>query len=58
MVNKVEDTLIDLGNVASKTTIPENENPDKIIDITEKILEFNKQRKRKELKILTPKQML
>ena len=33
-------------------------NLDKVIDILEKILEFNKQQKGKGLKILTPKQIL
>ena len=41
-----------------KKTIPENESPDKLINIAEKILEFKKQQKGLGLKILTPKQML
>ena len=35
--------------------IPENENPNKIINIVEKNLKFNKQGKGKRLKIQTPK---
>ena len=36
----------------------ENENPKKVVDIAEKILDINKQQKYKEIKILTPKQKL
>ena len=36
----------------------EIENPNRIIDIVEKILEFNRQQQGKGLKILTPNQML
>ena len=38
--------------------ISENENPKKVVNIVEKILNFNEQQKGKEIKILTPKQML
>ena len=36
----------------------ENENPKKVADIVEKVLDFNKQQKVKGIRILTPKQML
>ena len=58
LVNNVNDRLIDLRNSIIKNEIPENESRNKIVDIVEKILEFNKQQKGKGLKILTPKQML
>ena len=58
LVNSVNDGLIDLRNAINRKEIPENENPNKIVDIVEKILNFNKQQKGKGLKILTPKQML
>ena len=35
-----------------------NEKPDKIINVFEEILEFDKQQKGKGIEILTPKQML
>ena len=38
--------------------ISENENPKKVVNIVEKILNFNEQQKGKGIKILTPKQML
>ena len=38
----VNDLLIDLSSAVNKTEIPENENPDKVIVIVEKNLEFNK----------------
>ena len=38
--------------------IPENKNPKKVVNIVEKVLNFNKQQKGKGIKILTPKQML
>ena len=58
MVNWVNDTLINLGHAVNKKTIHKNENPDKVIDIVGKILDFNKQQKGKCLKILTHKQIL
>ena len=36
---------------------PENENPNKVIDIVEKILQINEQQNSRGLKILTPKEM-
>ena len=66
--------MIDLINAINKKEIPENENLNKIANIVEKILYFNKQQKGKGrlsdlphvakvfdnmwMKILTPKQML
>ena len=58
LVNNINDGLIGLRNAINRKEIPENENPNKIVDIVEKILNFNKQQKGKGLKILTPKQML
>ena len=58
IVNVVNDSFIDLRNDVKKGEIPENENPNKIISIVEKILGFNNQQKRKWLKIITPIQML
>ena len=52
--NHVNNALIDLRNAVSRKENPENEDPDKVIDIVEEMLNFNKQQKRKELKILTP----
>ena len=50
--------MVNLRNSINSKEIPENENPKKIVNIVEKFLDFNKQQKFKELKILTPKQML
>ena len=66
LVNNISNGLIDLRNDINKKEIPENENPKKVADVVEKILDFNKQQKGKEapsdlamqLKILTPQQML
>ena len=63
LVINVNDELIDSLNAINKKRIPENENPNKIVDIVEKILGFNKQHKGKgspsdlaiRIKILTPK---
>ena len=49
LVNHVNDALIDLRNATNIGAIPENENPNKIVDVAEKILDFNKQQKGKEL---------
>ena len=46
-----------MRNEVNKVEIPENQNPDKVIDIAEKIIGLDKQQKGKGLKILTPKQM-
>ena len=67
IVNQTIDSINELKNAVNKKEIPGNENPNKITDIVEKILEFklknffnniNNQQKGAELKILTPKQML
>ena len=58
MINQLNNALIDLRSPVNKTKVPENENPDKVIDIVEKILDFVKQERGKVLKILTLKQML
>ena len=58
LVNNVNDGLIDLRNSIIRKEILENENLNKIVDIVEKVLDFNKQQKSKGIKILTPKQML
>ena len=52
--------LGDLKNEIKKTTEDEikTEKPNEIVDIVEKILEFNEQQEGKGLKILTPSQML
>ena len=67
LVNNINDALIDLRNSIIKWAIPENENSNKIVDIIEQVLDFNKQQKGKklplgvycsQLRILSPKQML
>ena len=57
LANNVNDSLIDLRNATVRKENPENINPNKIVDIVEKSLDFNKQQKGKGIKILTPKQM-
>ena len=49
--------MIDLGNAIIREKIPENANPNKIVDNIEKILDSNEQEKCREIKILTLKQM-
>ena len=46
-VNHVNNALSDLRNVANRNEIRENEDPDKVIDIVDEILKFNKQQKGK-----------
>ena len=58
IVKKTIDSINDLRNSIIRKEIPVNENPNKIIGIVEKILEFNRQQKGKGLRILTPQQML
>lgn len=66
IVNCVNNALIDLSNAVNRTEISENENPDKIVDIVEEILKFNKQQKENRLplnlaislKILSPMEIL
>ena len=52
IVNQVNDALIDLRNTINKKIVPENEYPDKVIDVAKKILDFHKQRKGEGHKIL------
>ena len=49
--------MIHLRNAFIRKEIPENENPNKIVNVVEKILDFNKQQKSKGIKILTPKKV-
>ena len=58
LVNNIKNGSIDLKNNINRKEVPGNENLKKVADIVEKILEFNKQQKGKESKILTPEQML
>ena len=50
--------MIDLGNALNIKLIPKNENPEKVTNIFENILHFDKQQKIKGLKMLTAKQIL
>ena len=58
--------MIKFRNAIIRKEISENKNPNKLVNIVEKILNFHKKQKSKELpsdlatqlKILTPKQML
>ena len=47
LLNNVNDGLLNLRNAIDKNEILENENPKKVINIVEKILDFHKQRKGK-----------
>ena len=66
IVKHVNDALVALKKDINIKQIPENENANRIVNIVERILDFNKQQKGKGLpsdlvkhtKILTPKQML
>ena len=49
LVNNINDGLIDLKKADNKKQIPENENPKKVVNIVEKILNFNKRQKGKKL---------
>ena len=51
IVNQINDELIDLRNIFNKKKIPENENPDEVINIAEESFDFNKQQKGQQLKI-------
>ena len=50
--------MADLKSAIIEKEITENENPNKIVDIVKKILNFNKKQKVKGLKILAPKQIV
>ena len=58
LVNNVNHGLVDLGNDINRKKNPYNQNSNKIINVAEKIQEFNKQQNCRGIKILTPKQML
>ena len=49
LINNINYGLIDLRNAIIRKEIPENENPNKLVSIVEKILNFNKQQKGKRL---------
>ena len=49
IVKDINDALIELKIYINRRKIPENENPNKIADIVEKILDYNKQHKGKGL---------
>ena len=66
IVKYLNESLIDLRNFNNSKEIPKDENPKKVVNIVEKILNFNKLQKikghnsdiAKRIKILTSKQML
>ena len=43
MLNNINDGLIDLRNTIIKKEITENKNPNKTVDVLEKVLDSNKQ---------------
>ena len=53
LAKNINDGLIDLRNAIIKKKIPENKNPNKIVDIVKKIFDFHKQQKNKETKTPT-----
>ena len=55
LVKHVNNALINLRHAVNKEKIPNNEHSDKVINIAEEIINFNKQQKWKGPKILTPK---
>ena len=58
IIKNTNNGMIELRNSINSKEILENENPEKVVNIVEKIIDFNKTQKSKGLKILTPKQML
>ena len=58
IIKGINNRLIELRNFINSKEFLENENPKKVVNIVEKIIDFNKKQKGKGLKILTPKQML
>ena len=54
----VKKEFIHLRNSINSKNIPENENLKKIVEVVEKILDFNKHQKGKGIKIISSKQML
>ena len=57
IVKNINNGLIELRNSINSKEMPENENPKKVVNIVEKIINFNEKQKGKGLKILTPKKM-
>ena len=53
LAKNINDGLIDLRNAIIKKEIPENKNPNKIVDIVKKIFDFHKQQKNEETKTPT-----
>ena len=51
IVKYLKESLIDLRNSINSKEIPENENRKKVVNIVEKILDFNNQQKGKGIKI-------
>ena len=49
IVNNINNGLIDKRNDINRREISESKNPKKVVDIVEKVLEFNKQQKGKEI---------
>ena len=58
LVNNINNELLDLRSSIIKKGNPENENPNKMLGIVEKIFDFNKQRKGEGTKISSSEQML
>ena len=58
LLNNINNELIDINNAIIKKEISENENSNKIVDIVETIIEFNKKQKGTGIKLLPPKQVL
>ena len=52
VVEHNNNAFIDLRNAVNRKEIHENENPDKVIDIVEEILNFNNQKKGKRLPLV------
>ena len=46
LVNNINSGLIDLRNAINRKKIPENENPNQILNIAKKICDFNKGKKK------------
>ena len=57
-VDLANDELIELKNSAIRKDIPENENQNKIINIVEKLIDFNEYKKGRSFKIWTPRQIV
>ena len=57
LVNNIIDGLIDLRNTINRKEIPQNENPNKLVSIVQKVLNFHGQQKSKGIEILNFKPM-